>query len=125
MVTDKDWDLIAKINDTDLYGLLNIMLKELGEEENVTDALNQLKNAFDECYQEENDDVHELTLMNAEGHILVLEGTVKQIEAFEAERKERNDAMFPRAMSFMSTLSLALEHGLSTKKVTLNKKQEK
>ena len=56
MVTNKDWDFIAKINDTDLYGLLNILLKELGEEGNVTDSLNNIKSAFNECLQEENDE---------------------------------------------------------------------
>lgn len=121
-MTNKDWDLIAKINDTDLYGLLNIMLKKLGEEDSVTETLNDIKSACNECLD---DDVCESTLINLEGDILKLEGTIKQIEAFEAERKERNDAMFPRAMSFKSTLNLAYKHGLSAKKLTLNNKEEK
>lgn len=62
-----------------------------------------------------------MSLMNGEGHMLEIEGTEKQIEAFEAERKECNEALFPSAMSFEKTVGLALEHGLSIKKVTLNK----
>ncbi len=58
-----------------------------------------------------------IALMNGEGHMLELEGTEKQIEDFEAERKEKNDALFPRALSFVKIVELALEHGLSVKKV--------
>lgn len=126
MVTNKDWDFIAKINDTDLYGLLNIMLKELGEEDNVTDTLDNIKSAFNEFFQEENDDAYTtLTFFNGEGHMLELEGTEKHFADFQAERKERNDALFPRCMSLIDIISLALEHGLSIKKVTLNNKKEK
>lgn len=113
-MTNKDWDTIAIINKTDLYGLLNIMLKELGEEDSVTETLNQLKSVFEERIT--------LNIINPRGDTLELEGTIKQIEAFEAERKERNDAMFPRFISLKSTLSLALKHGLSVKKVTINDK---
>lgn len=62
-----------------------------------------------------------MTLMNGAGDTCELEGTEKQIEAFEAERKERNDALFPSCMSFIETVSLALEHGLTVKKVTARK----
>lgn len=62
-----------------------------------------------------------MTLMNGAGNTLELEGTEKRVEAFEAERKERNDALFPSCMSFIETVSLALEHGLSVKKVTTRK----
>lgn len=58
-----------------------------------------------------------IALMNCVGDVLELEGTEKQIEVFEAERKERNDLLFPSAMSFMKTAELALEHGLTVKKV--------
>jgi hypothetical protein len=122
-MTNKEWDIIAIINKTDLYGLLNIMLKELGEEDSVTETLNDIKSACNECLD---DDVCELTLISlGGGDVLKLEGTIKQIEAFEAERKERNAAMFPRGMSFKSTRDLAFKHGLSIKKVTLNNKEEK
>lgn len=63
-----------------------------------------------------------LTLMNTKGDMLELEGTEKHFADFEAERKERNDALFPSCMSLIDTISLALEHGLSLRKVTLNKK---
>lgn len=46
MITNKDWDCLAAINNTDLYGLLNILLSETGEEEGVIDMLNQLKEVF-------------------------------------------------------------------------------
>lgn len=61
------------------------------------------------------------SLMNGVGDWIELEGTEKQIEAFEAERKEKNDALFPRHMSFIKTIELALEHGLTVKKVTTRK----
>lgn len=66
-----------------------------------------------------------LTLMNCAGDILELEGTEKQFEAFEAERKQRNGTLFPNAMSLIETVSLALEHGLSVKKVILNKRRNR
>ena len=52
MITKNDWDFIARLNNTDLYGLLNVLLKESGEEENVIKELNQVKAAFEECFQE-------------------------------------------------------------------------
>ena len=61
------------------------------------------------------------TLITGAGDILELEGTGKQIEAFEAKRKEKNDALFPSCMSFIKTIELALEHGLTVKKVTTRK----
>lgn len=63
-----------------------------------------------------------LTLMNGKGDMLELEGTEKHFVDFEAERKERNDALFPSGMSLIDTISLALEHGLSVRKLTPNKK---
>lgn len=63
----------------------------------------------------------QIALMDGAGDTLELEGTKKQIEAFEAERKKRNDALFPRALSFVKSIELALEHGLTVKKVTTRK----
>lgn len=45
-MTNKDWDTLAIINKTDLYGLLNILLKETGGEDGVMDKLNQVKALF-------------------------------------------------------------------------------
>ena len=45
-VTTKDWDAIAALNDTDLYGLLNMMLEESGEKDRFVDKLNSVKSAF-------------------------------------------------------------------------------
>lgn len=61
------------------------------------------------------------TLTNGAGDSFELEGTVKQIEAFESIRKKRNDALFPSCMSFIETVRLALEHGLTIKKITTRK----
>ena len=51
MITNEDWDLIAKINNTDLYGLLNILLKETGEEEDFIDTLYEVKLMFAKYFQ--------------------------------------------------------------------------
>lgn len=45
-MTNNDWDCIAKINDTDLYGLLNILLERSGEKYNLINTLNNIKYAF-------------------------------------------------------------------------------
>lgn len=63
----------------------------------------------------------QITLMNGAGDILELEGTEKQIEAFEEEWKKRKEALFPRVLSATKTAELALEYGLTVKKVTTRK----
>ena len=44
-----------------------------------------------------------------------LEGTEEQLNTFWAERKERDDALFPRFLSFENIVSLAIGCGLSVK----------
>lgn len=65
--------------------------------------------------------ITQVTLMNGAGDTLELEGTEKQIEAFEEERKEMNEILFPYHMSYIRVTELALKHGLTVKKVTTRK----
>lgn len=45
-VKNEDWDAVAALNNTDLYGLLNILLEESGEKDYFIDMLNNIKSAF-------------------------------------------------------------------------------
>lgn len=42
-MTENEWDALAKINKTDLYGLLDIMLERLGQKGSAEKALCELK----------------------------------------------------------------------------------
>lgn len=54
MIANKDWDVVAAIYDTDLYGLLNILLKDSHyDEEDIIDTINMLKATLGECPQNE------------------------------------------------------------------------
>lgn len=54
MLTKEYWDVLATIFDTDLYGLLNILLKDsYYDEDDIIDTIKTLKAVFGECIQEE------------------------------------------------------------------------
>lgn len=52
-MTNEDLDLVATIYGTDLYGLLNILLKETGKEEDFINELNKVRALFTEVQDEE------------------------------------------------------------------------
>lgn len=89
--------------------------------ENVADWLHEAKEEYEESLDNEKT---QMTIMNGKGDTLELEGTKKQIEAFEAERRKKNVALFPKALSFVKIVELALERGLTVKKVTTYKKEK-
>lgn len=54
MLTNEHWDVVATMFDTDLYGLLNILLKDsYYDEDDIIDTLKTLKAALGECTQKE------------------------------------------------------------------------
>lgn len=56
-----------------------------------------------------------MSITNCQGHSFELEGTAKQLEDFEAERKDIEDVLFPGALTLQNIRDLALKRGLTVK----------